>query len=300
MPGRTWVIAPDAESLERRWKALRDARTEQKATLFHPHLRRGKPGDRHVNRAFERGLPGHAHRAIPVAKDTADVVPPVRYAFRSFDRQWLIPDYRLINQPNPTLWETYSPKQMFLTAPSDRSPSNGPALTFCELISDLHHYNGRGGRTYPLWADAKGEAGNVSRALIQLLTEKLGAPIGDEDIFAYIAAVAAHPAYTSRFQRDLIPGLRIPLTADPNLFRKAVEVGRRVIWLHTYGERLSKPGANRPPGPPRLAKSDAPIYPHAGAIPSTPDDMPDRIDYDPAARRLRVGKGFIENVPAEV
>ena len=33
------------------------------------------------------------------------------------------------------------------------------------------------------------------------------------------------------------PGLRIPLTANPQLFCEAVQLGRRVIWLHTYGER---------------------------------------------------------------
>ena len=34
----------------------------------------------------------------------AIVLPPVRYGFRSFDRQWIIPDNRVINQPNPELW----------------------------------------------------------------------------------------------------------------------------------------------------------------------------------------------------
>lgn len=32
------------------------------------------------------------------------------------------------------------------------------------------------------------------------------------------------------------PGVRIPITAQPKPFVKAVELGRRVIWLHTLGE----------------------------------------------------------------
>jgi hypothetical protein len=47
----------------------------------------------------------------------------------------------------------------------------------------------------------------------------------------------AHPAYTERFQDGLArPGLRIPLTAEAALFGETVSAGRRVIWLHTYGE----------------------------------------------------------------
>ena len=43
MPGRTWVIAPDRESLEIRWKTLtRENDPARKELLFHAHLRRGK------------------------------------------------------------------------------------------------------------------------------------------------------------------------------------------------------------------------------------------------------------------
>ena len=122
-----------------------------------------------------------------------------------------------------------------------------------------------------------------------------------EDFLAYLAAVAANPAYTARFQKDLAqPGLRIPLTARPKLFTQAVELGRRVIWLHTFGERYADAKANRPAGPPRLPKDRAPRIPRNGAIPDDPEAMPDEIDYDETKRRLLVGKGFIDNVPPAV
>ena len=44
------------------------------------------------------------------------VLPPVRYGFRSFDRQWIIPDNRVINQPNPELWRSHGERQVYLTA----------------------------------------------------------------------------------------------------------------------------------------------------------------------------------------
>ena len=115
-------------------------------------------GDKTVSKAAKDGLPGHDFRAEAVKDDKKPAIAPTRYSFRSFDRQWIIPDSRLINRPNPTLWKAYSPRQIYLTVPEDRTPTSGPALTVTGLIPDLHHYNGRGGRVYPLWIDRAANA----------------------------------------------------------------------------------------------------------------------------------------------
>lgn len=301
MPGRTWIIAPDAESLRRRWRTLIEAPPDQKEVLFHPHLRGGEPGDRHSRRVVAKGLPGYEPRPTPVADERSPVVPPVRYGFRSFDRQWIIPDNRLINQPNPTLWESHSERQVFLTAPSDKSPSAGPALTFTGLIPDVHHYNGRGGRVFPLWRDREAGIPNVPAALLAYLGRRYASTVGAEDLMAYIAAVAAHPAFTARFKADLAqPGLRVPITADGDVFAAAVEIGRTVVWLHAFGERFVDPENGRPAGPPRLAPGDAPRIPVDGAIQPDPAAMPDTVDYDAAERRLLVGRGYVEGVDRRV
>ncbi len=247
MPGRTWVIAPDKVSLARRWERLvTEANPEKKASLFHPHLRDGNPGDKHLNKTVRdrdrQRLGGHPLRVIAVANDFDPVIEPERYGFRSFDRQWIIPDVRLINQPNPTLWKTHSTRQVYLTAPHDRTPTNGPALTFTALIPDLHHYHGRGGRAFPLWANAAATEPNIRPAVLTWLSEIYGRMVSAEDVIAYLAAVAANPAYTARFAPDLVqPGLQIPLTGDTALFEEAVRLGREVIWLHTFGERFVIP-----------------------------------------------------------
>ncbi len=113
MPGRTWIIAPDAESLRRRWQTLVEAPRDRKEDLFHPHLVGGKPGDRSVKREVKKGLPGYEPRLVSVADERGGSIPPVRYGFRSFDRQWIIPDNRLINRPNPELWELRSDSKFF-------------------------------------------------------------------------------------------------------------------------------------------------------------------------------------------
>lgn len=297
MPGRTWIIAPDVTSLKRRWKALIGASPEAKDPLLQPHLNRGKLGDRHAAKVLDDALPGFPIKKKSLADEVSDETDAIPYAFRSFDRQWIIPDKRLINRPNPELWRSRSVHQIYLTAPSDRSPSDGPALTFTELIPDLHHYAGRGGRVIPLWADEDGMAPNTPNQLLPTLSARLGTTIGPEHFMAYIAAVAANPAYTERFQKNLsTPGLRIPITANESLFRQAVEIGRRVLWLHTFGERMCDAEHGRPEGPPRLPAGRAPAVPKQGAIPATPDEMPDTLDYDVGKHRLLVGSGYVDNV----
>jgi hypothetical protein len=117
----------------------------------------------------------------------------------------------------------------------------------------------------------------------------------------YLAAVMAHPAFTARFKADLVrPGLRVPVTADATLFAEAVTLGSEVIWLHTYGERFADSGAGRPRQAPRLPEQSRPRVPAAGAIPGAPEPLPDSMDYDPATRRLKIGKGYVEHVTPEM
>lgn len=309
MPGRTWIIAPDAGSLKDRWDRLVNEPDEAtRAILFHPH----EGGDKTVAKASTKSLAGH-HKELKSIEtllqeskhDTSRAsamaalkpIEPTRYGFRSFDRQWILPDNRVINRPNPSLWSGFSAQQMFLSALMAHSPTSGPAITATALIPDLHQYKGSfGGRVFALWKDAAATETNVSTAALAALSKAYGEAVGPVDLFAYVAALLAHPAYTARFKEDLIqPGLRVPMTADAKLFKEAAAIGREVIWLHSFGERF---GEGRPAGAPR--KPGGPTIPKDGAIPTTPEGFPDSIDYDPALRRLNIGTGFIDQVAPEV
>ena len=93
------------------------------------------------------------------------------------------------------------------------------------------------------------------------------------------------------------PGLRVPITADASLFAEAAKLGREVIWLHSFGDRFDD---GKPAGEPRLPNDRKPTIPRNGTIPNTPEGFPDTIDYDPALQRLKIGTGFIDNVPPAV
>ena len=313
MTGRTWIISPDATSLEKRWDELighNDPKVQ--ASLFHPH----ESGDKTISKPSNRALgtiqnPVQSIATAILTQDSKDadlskaakaalkLASPLRYGFRSFDRQWIIPDNRLINRANPSIWDAYGSEQVYFTALSRSSPRNGPAVTLTGLIPDHDHFKGSAsGRTFALWKDAAATEANISLTVLAELAKAFGAPVNPVDVFAYVAAVLAHPAYTAKFKDDLIrPGLRVPLTADAALFAEAAALGREVIWLHSFGERFTD---GKPAGAPRLPETQKPLYPKAGAISNKPEDFPDALDYDAAAQRLKIGTGYIDRVSPAV
>jgi hypothetical protein len=126
----------------------------------------------------------------------------------------------------------------------------------------------------------------------------VGREVTAEDLLAYIAGVVSHAGFSSRFRTDLkTPGLRVPLTADAKLWLRATDIGRRVIWLHTYGERFADRDQGRPFKPPRLAPADRrPSVSGKDPIPSTAAQMPQSLSYDLATRTLLVGAGRVTPV----
>lgn len=297
MSCRTWVIAPDSPSLSMRWDRLvREKDLIEKAKLFH------EDRDRTLARKVSVPLGIHTVREQSVETDKGAVVTPVRFGFRSLDRQWIVPDHRLLSQGRPELWANWSSRQVFGFVLDQIPTTDGPGIIFSDLIPDKNYFRGNSaGRAIPLWRDAAATVPNIKAALLAHLTTTYGKPVTAPDVMAYVAALLAHPAFTARFKGDLMrPGLRVPVTADVTLFDRAVALGREVIWLHTYGERFADPASGRPAAPPRMPKGQGPTIPVGGTIPGAPNPLPDTMHHDPSMSRLHVGEGFIENVPTAV
>jgi predicted helicase len=141
---------------------------------------------------------------------------------------------------------------------------------------------------------------NWSRSNRRALLRYFGATVTAEDFIAYVAAVTSHPAFTNRFIEDLrTPGIRVPLTADPALWAEAVELGRRVLWLHTRGERCADAKAGRPRSAPDATDPECrPLVQRA--IPGSKSSYPDELTYDAKTQVLSIGGGQIGPVPQEV
>ena len=104
-PNRTWVYAPTKALLRRRWSELvAESELEVKRAMF-------KESAAAKLTLAPDPLPGDDTYKFhgPFMKEQGQVPDPVRVGFRAFDRQWLIPDARLLHRPRRPLWETRIP-----------------------------------------------------------------------------------------------------------------------------------------------------------------------------------------------
>ena len=70
---------------------------------------------------------------------------PVRVGYRSLDRQWILPDSRLLDRPRRDLWAARIPGQIFVTEQHTQTIGPGPGIALSALIPDFDHFKGSGG-----------------------------------------------------------------------------------------------------------------------------------------------------------
>ncbi len=290
--GRTWVISPDQECLRKRWKTLLSADKEERRLLF-----KESPTGRKMHQAATR-LPPAEEKLKPVAQLDRDAEFPVavQYAYRSFDRQFIFADARLLDRPAPSLWRTEGCRQVYLTSLFSHPLGAGPAVTAAAFIPDLHHFRGSFGAkdAVPLYLDADATEANILAGLLELLSATYRRKVTSEAFVAYVYGLLAQPAFTARFARELETcEVRVPITKSRALFTKVGETGARLLWLHTYGQRFV-PEGGRPGHVPRGAAKCV------KAVPGTPDGYPESFEYIEAPRTLHVGEGQFRPVAREV
>ena len=237
---RAWPIAETEAVATRRWDALLAAPPSAKASLL-----RETP-DRRVSSSL-RSLRGD-RQLEPIAslRPEAGSEAVVRYGYRSFDRQWFLADTRLADRPRPDLWRTSGPRQVFLTTLTSTKLGNGPVVTATPYVPDLDHFRGSFGskNVIPLFLDADGTQGNITTGLLEFLTTALGRSVSTEALACYVYGLTGTAAFSAKFATELAEGagpVRIPMTSDPELFERVVLIGRRLLSLHTWGERFDGP-----------------------------------------------------------
>ena len=269
-PNKTWVYAPSESVLQERWHELvegndLDIRAERFKETRDTGITVGK-----------KPLPGHdtyqgSQESLneQIIRDPFPTVPDiVSVGYRSFGRQYLIADSRMIHMPSPRLWEHRVPDQVFIVEQHAHYPKAGPGLYFSALIPDMHAFNNRGGRVHPALNTASKP--NLTDEAERLLTENFGEHAPAELVY-YLAGVTGHPGYVRTFDTELQQaGIRVPLTSDAELWSRAVQLGKHVVWLHTYGERGEPlPGMTRVTDKPTDGLHSMPVYEKSmgGAMP---------------------------------
>jgi len=281
---RTWPIGPTPDVLAQRWAALLAA--PDRAAAFKTTR------DRNVASTVTRI--GGTEKLPPLSALPANAAAPaaVRYAYRSFDRHWLLLDNRLGDYLRPDLWATHSPAQIYFSSLVTAPLAEGPALTVSAEVPDLDVFRGSFGakNILPLWRDAAATQPNLHPRLLETLAAQFGRAVTAPDIAAYLYAVLAQPAYTARFGAELQNrAVHVPVTLDGALFEAACALGRRLLYLHSYGERFAD-NQTWPAGHARCLRAVA-AQDDAG--------LPQRYAYDPARQVLQVGTGqFAPVAPA--
>jgi hypothetical protein len=287
--GRTWPIGPSAAVLTQRWDRLvATSDAADRATCFVTPT-----SGRNVTTTVG-GRPKLVDE--PVGSPAPAVV---RYAYRSFDRQWALDDPRLANLERPSLWASLSQHQVFMVSKPTHPMGAGPGAFAAVDVPDLDCFRGSfGGKdVIPLYRDAA-LSPNVDPAAVELIIQAHRAAdaqandLGVKELFSYAYALLAGADYTERFREELeTPGPRVPLSADPGLFAEAVDLGQELLWLHTYGERCAE---GRDPS----ELIDGRIH-MAQPIRELPEKA-SAIRYDAESGELRLGGGIIGGVSPEV
>ena len=286
---RTWPIAPDKETLERRWRGLLQAGDRSEA------LRETR--DREIgSKSPSLFEVGKSETSLVQLPGDAPIPHVECYAYRSFDRHWVIADTRLGDFLRPDLWRAHSDKQVYLTSLFTQALGSGPALTSSALIPDLHHFRGSYGakNVFPLYRTADASQANILPSLLEMLGVAYQRAVTPEVFLTYVYGVLAQPAFTTRFVRELeTRDLRVPITRDAALFERVRAVGARLLWLHTYGERFvpeGKPLGQIPRGAARCTV----------AVPGDADGYPETFAYNDETATLHVGAGEFAPVAPEL
>lgn len=280
-PTRAWVYDPSPDVLQQRWSRL----LAEQVSADRAALMKDSTG---AASAQFKDLPGYEHPArlpaITTIPSGAPMESAVRVGFRTLDRQWLIADPRLIHRAREGLWAAAPVAgQVYVVEQHSESLRQGPALVFSALMPDFHHFNNRGGRTLPfLHPDG---TPNIAPGITDALSDALGDKVSAEDVLAYVAGISAHPAFRETFEDELdTPGVRIPITTEPALWTRSVELGRQLIWAQTYGQ-VSAP--DLPAGDISFPVGD----PHRVLNHVAVSELPSGVVFDPTGEEIQLGGG---------
>ena len=253
--GRGWPAGPDGASLKARWDALLKADGPDREALFEPT--RSRTAHTAVGQ-----LPGQSSGTEKLIRASGPCPEPVPVLYAPFDEQWLIPDHRLIDTARPELWRVADDQQVFVV--ETPSETDGPQLLAASRLPLL-----RPGRVRPLYRQAGGGEPNLAPGLTDHLGTRLGTAVRAPDVLAWIMATV---------RRDLT----VPLTEDPELWSRGVELGHRLLWLmRRDGDRPKLPGGRRP-----YVRAPLPARPLT-------------LHYDRDEETLLLDEGRISPVPPE-
>lgn len=158
-----------------------------------------------------------------------------KLSYRPMDNRHFYNDLPLLNRPGPEMQRAWGAANVGVyTMPS--GVGLGPAAWCHSDLPDYHGFSGRGGYAFPLRDQRGGPTTyNLNPEILKALAEAYGEPVSPEDLFDAILALLSATSYTVRFAEDLEDTFpHIPFPADPDLFHRAVAIGREIRALESF------------------------------------------------------------------
>ena len=284
---RTWVFASDEEVLQRRWDEF--LRSRDRALAFR------QTRDRKINRNYPHLFGRPDDPALNTLHSDAPLPSVRRYGYRSLDRQYVLADNRFGDFMRPSIWRAHSPQQIYITSLLTKVLGSGPAVMASAEVPDLDFFAARGAKdVVPLWKDAAASEPNVTKGVLELLTAHFGGQVQPEGLLCYVYGLLVSDQYVERFSEELtVPGPRLPITRDFQLFTEVARAGRRAIWLHTYADRFAGHDSLAEEIPPGRARCTSPVS-------EAEERFPQEFSFDEDNHSLRVEDGVFAPVSPEV
>lgn len=287
---RKWPIGVTPNALRKRWRELFSTGEVDPAAFVQ---------DRDLLVSSEKTDVFSAEQLPPLTAPTAStsMVKPVRYGYRSFDRQWCLPDHRVGTYIRQQFWDCLSADQLYFATVTSTPLGGGPALTVSPYVPDLDYFRGSYGakNIHPLYRSSDARPANISSCLLLVLTDTYGQEISPKDVALYTFGLLGTGAYTARFQDELEESAaRVPFTTNYELFKETRDFGQSLIFEQTWGERGSELNQFGQPTRARF-QGQAQIQLET---PST--SYPERWIYDAESHQLTVGEAVFTQVLPEV
>lgn len=292
LAGRGWVYGPSKDILEER---LRDLVNESDPSVKSTKFGEGRDASLTKTKTPLFGDDVETDTLTPF-NSTVIITDPkiVRVGYRSFDRQWLIADKRLIIQPSPDLWHARIPGQVLRSSSIQSFRSQGQGL-----------FSRRSFLTSTISA-AVVEAG---RFLCCILTERLTWPqvwsrhCEPNSIWASPRRCCVLPRCSllaprvrrAFFRRSQDPGRASPHYNEP----RTMDPSRSTRKAHRLASHVRGSGRT-PSGKISVQEGVQPGAAHPVYATSVGNSMPSSVDYDPESEILRLGEGRWTGVTQEV
>lgn len=227
---RKWATAPSEKVLRRRIDVLNNLPDEEKPGAFKDVAgvgfadTRALPYPEVLGDILSNGKPLSEYDCVPYLTVSLVCSLPLVSATATAD-------YRTIHAPFFGLWgSSLQPDNLFVCTANNIK--QGASVYTTNLVPQVFMFTSGGERVHPTYQPDGRE--NTAPGLVEALTARCGVSVAPNDIAAYITAVAAFPGYQQRFEEELsIPTIRVPFTSDPKLWKRAVNIGQRIIALST-------------------------------------------------------------------